>query len=41
MMISKKRKNTTPLKAYAINNNQIDWVDTYKYLGVIIHNKLS
>ncbi len=40
-MISNKRKNTTPLKAYAINNNQLDWVDTYKYLGVIIHKKLS
>ncbi len=36
-----KRKNTTPLKAYAINNNQLDWVDTYKYLSVIIHKKLS
>ena len=40
MIISNKRINMTPLKAYSINSNQLDWVETYKYLGVIIHKKL-
>ena len=41
MIISSKRINITPLKAYSINSNQLNWVETYKYLGVIIHKKLS
>ena len=41
MIISNKRKNATPPHNYCINNRILDWVDTYKYLGVVIHKKLS
>ena len=39
-MITTKNKKTTPLNLY-INNNKIEGVDSFKYLGVFNDNNLK
>ena len=39
MCITRKKK--PPTLTYYINNNALEWVDTFKYLGILVDNRLK